>query len=501
MNNRIAKWRKSPETFFTEVLRLPETGEPFELYPEQIIFLRHALTLKKDGRLPYPELLFSAPKKSGKTTFAAGCLLYTIIVLGGRYAEGYCLANDLEQSQGRVFQATKRIVEASPLLNEAAQITANKITFTATGSTITALASDFAGAAGANPTISVFDEIWGYSSDSAHRLWDEMVPPPTRKVTCRFTVSYAGFEGESKLLEDLVKRGKAGKEIAPDLYKTEGDILAYVTHNLKAPWQTEQWQDQMRKQLRPGAFIRMIQNQFVTSESEFVPIEWWDRIATSTPIAADSNLPVVIGVDAALKRDDAAIAVVTWIEGKARLVGHKIFHPQKGETLDLEDTLEESLHDYRKRFAVRAVYYDPWQFARSAQALQKSGIHMKEYPQSLPNLTAMTQNLYELLKGQNLVTYSDDEIRLAMQRAVAVETSRGLKITKEKASHKIDIVVAIAMAALGAMELRIEPINPDLEPMKIMTASDAVDGFNERLGFEHENNFDNIDSVFDVNEF
>jgi phage terminase large subunit-like protein len=80
-----------------------------------------------------------------------------------------------------------------------------------------------------------------------------------------------------------------------------------------------------------------------------------------------------------------------------------------------------------------------------------------EYPQSVPNLTAMSMNLYELLKGSNLAAYVDDEIRLAMQRAVAVETSRGMKITKEKASHKIDIVVALAMAALGAVEHRPKP--------------------------------------------
>ena len=33
-----------------------------------------------------------------------------------------------------------------------------------------------------------------------------------------------------------------------------------------------------------------------------------------------------------------------------------------------------------------------------------------------------------------------------------METSRGLKISKEKASHKIDVVVALAMAALGGVE-------------------------------------------------
>ena len=95
--------------------------------------------------------------------------------------EGFALANDLEQAEGRVFQAVKRIVEKSLNLRREAKIVANKITFPATGATIQAIASDFAGAAGANPTISAFDELWAFTSERSHRLWDEMVPVPTRR--------------------------------------------------------------------------------------------------------------------------------------------------------------------------------------------------------------------------------------------------------------------------------------------------------------------------------
>ena len=39
-----------------------------------------------------------------------------------------------------------------------------------------------------------------------------------------------------------------------------------------------------------------------------------------------------------------------------------------------------------------------------------------------------------------------------MQRAVAIETTRGWRIAKDKASHKIDIVVALAQAAYAAVQ-------------------------------------------------
>ena len=56
---------------------------------------------------------------------------------------------------------------------------------------------------------------WAYTSERSQRLWDEMVPVPTRAVSVRLTVTYAGFEGESGLLEGLYKRGLQGQEIAP----------------------------------------------------------------------------------------------------------------------------------------------------------------------------------------------------------------------------------------------------------------------------------------------
>ncbi len=141
----------------------------------------------------YPEQVYSAPKKSGKTGFAAMHLLAMTLLFGGRHAEAYSVANDLEQATSRVFEACRRIIEASPLLRREAKITVNRISFPATGAAITALASDYASAAGGHPTISCFDELWAYASERSRRLWDEMIPVPTRKVSCRLVVTHAGF--------------------------------------------------------------------------------------------------------------------------------------------------------------------------------------------------------------------------------------------------------------------------------------------------------------------
>jgi phage terminase large subunit-like protein len=451
----IDRWRANPVEFIEKVIVNPETGKPFELLPAQRAFFVHAWQRDATGRLIYPEQVFGAPKKSAKTGTAAIHQLTTLVLFGERYGEGYCIANDLEQAQSRVFEMIKRIVESSPLLQSESRVTANRITFTTTGATIQALASDYTGAAGGHPTISSFDELWGYTSERSRRLWEEMVPVPTRKVSCRLTTTYAGFEGESELLHSLYKRGLQQPLVGKDLHAGDG-ILMFWSHVPIAPWQTEAWQTEMRRSLRPAQYLRMIENRFVTTESTFIDMDWWDACVDPklTSQIADRSLSIWVGVDASVKHDSTAIVAVTWdkVNQKVRLVAHKIFQPSPDVPLDFEMAVEHTLLALHQRFNLRQALYDPYQMQASAQRLKREGIRIEEFAQSVPNLTEASQNLYELVKDRNLAVYPDDAMRLAMSRAVAVETSRGWRIAKEKQAHKIDVVVALGMASLAAVK-------------------------------------------------
>jgi phage terminase large subunit-like protein len=98
------------------------------------------------------------------------------------------------------------------------------------------------------------------------------------------------------------------------------------------------------------------------------------------------------------------------------------------------------------------VLFDPYQMQAVSQRLAKAGVRTQEFPQTPANLTEASQNLFELIQGRNFIAYPDAGMRLAISRAVALETSRGWRITKEKQSHKIDVVVALAMAAHAAVK-------------------------------------------------
>jgi hypothetical protein len=76
---------------------------------------------------------------------------------------------------------------------------------------------------------------------------------------------------------------------------------------------------------------------------------------------------------------------------------------------------------------------------------------MVEFPQSVPNITEASTNLFELIRDRNLAVYADDDFRRSITHCVAKETPRGWHISKSKASHKIDCIVALSMAALAAV--------------------------------------------------
>ena len=59
----LDRWRSNPICFIETVLHDPETKKPFKLLPAERAFLEHAFKRDDDGRLLYPEQIYSCPKK------------------------------------------------------------------------------------------------------------------------------------------------------------------------------------------------------------------------------------------------------------------------------------------------------------------------------------------------------------------------------------------------------------------------------------------------------
>src|SRR5271168_4792752 len=103
---QLKRWQQSPADFIETQLVDPVTNKPFVLLPAERAFIERAFEIdEQTGRLRHPEMVYATPRKGGKTGFAAMMMLTMVLLFGGRFSEGYCVANDLEQAESRVFQA------------------------------------------------------------------------------------------------------------------------------------------------------------------------------------------------------------------------------------------------------------------------------------------------------------------------------------------------------------------------------------------------------------
>ena len=269
--------------YIDRMVRL-EDGSPVVLAAHQRDILDHILT-PMEGRLPYATVVWSEPKKSGKTAIAAWVGSWVLNTQGPR-AEVLVVANDLEQSIARVFSEMVRVQQAHPALKRRIRKATESVLLLDDGSSAKPVALDYSGEAGANPSLVLHDEAWGIASERARRLYDELTIPPTRPLGLRWVSSYAGYSGESVTLEDLYKRGLAGSPVdgLPDCRAT-AHLFMLWSHTPRMPWQTADYYARERQENRPRAFLRLHQNMWVTgAEGAWLPLGWEDRAVDRTVV-------------------------------------------------------------------------------------------------------------------------------------------------------------------------------------------------------------------------
>jgi len=444
---------------------------PLKLLQHQKDILGHTFTLDEEtGKFPYTTVIYSAPKKSGKTTVAAA--IGTWFALQGPAAqEIYCLASDLEHAQGRAFSDIAFNLRRQEIaIPRKSRVEFPNDTF------IQALAQEYKSASGARQAMTIWDELWAYMSDSSRRMWAEMTPIsiPGVPYNLRVIVTYAGFEGESELLHDLyeavVEEGEPVEELShivnaagkPVCFK-RGSIFAYWDTEPRMPWQTPAYYEEQMATLRPHEYLRLHENRWVTTHEQFIPTEWWDEAEKHFSISLETDykndrrkVPVVIGVDGGVKRDSTAIVAVQYDyeTGMIDLAFHSIATPTPDERIDLEQVVENYLLAMSEQFKIAAVYYDPRELLRSMKRLKDTGMNVIEYQQTLTNMIAASGSLYELLRTQRLRAYPAPDLREHIRFAVAQDKGGGFRIVKpgNHSAHHIDGAIALAMAVHGAIK-------------------------------------------------
>ena len=110
MTPSVERYRTSPVAFLEEQVRVSELGKPFKLFDHQREILNTFFQFDANGRLPFDTFIYSTVKKDGKTTINGG-----VTAWWGTTQEApnniKLIANDLEQSQARVYRTLRALFE------------------------------------------------------------------------------------------------------------------------------------------------------------------------------------------------------------------------------------------------------------------------------------------------------------------------------------------------------------------------------------------------------
>ncbi len=286
--------------------------------------------------------------------------------------------------------------------------------------TIEAIPIDPAGEAGGNDDLIIFSELWAFKHVKAMQLWTEMALSPTKfGYSQRWVETYAGYDGDSPILERLYESGVTnGQQInlsydEHDLSDLEvyanGDMLTLWNTRPRLSWQTPEYYESEERQHPANEFRRIHRNEWGSAIEKFVNIVWWDACKEELPLLTNGE-QLVLGVDAAkgsssenYVADCFALVGVTRHPHRRSDIAIRycgIWQSAKGQLLDFEP-IENEIKRLCSDFSVFEVAYDDYQLHDMMTRLKKLQIaNFRVFGQGNERLIADKQLQTRIINGQ-----------------------------------------------------------------------------------------------------
>jgi phage terminase large subunit-like protein len=115
------------------------------------------------------------------------------------------------------------------------------------------------------------------------------------------------------------------------------------------------------------------------------------------------------------------------------------------------DVIRENVKEYRSRFQVREVVYDPWRATQLAHQLAKDGAVVVEMAQTAKNMAQAFDELLTALKAGRFHHDGNPVLEWMASNVYAKSVAKGVAVpSKEKPDQKIDGIVALIMTIARA---------------------------------------------------
>ncbi len=370
--------------------------------------LEIALSRDENGLFKYSLVLWSDIKKSIKSVIAAGVTLWS--AWHTAYSQNYIVANTREQADSRVSFYLRRCIELNPNFSKQCEVNRSNYTITLPNRAfIKAIAVNAAGEAGSNARFVEFTELWGATTGEAEDLWNETTTPPNLfGKSQRWCDTYAGFEGESTVLENIYTTGKLeGVRISDEYPFYENKLARQFTlwnETPRLPWQIgaqgeAYYASEKRTLTSISQFNRIHRNQWSGGSEPFVPPEWVTACKGALP-AYEGN-PCVAALDGALTDDSFALVVMDKHEEVTRVRYSRVWYPPENGQIDFVGTQDAQGPEMVIRWLVGAEPYRE----------RGSGLNIIEWAYDKTHIADMMARLQRELSIY-IYDFSQGELRL-----------------------------------------------------------------------------------------
>jgi phage terminase large subunit-like protein len=457
--------------------------------------------LRADGTRRYRTAYVEVPRKFGKSTVAGGVGLYLAVADGEQGAEVYSSATKKDQA-AICWKDAAAMVKASAELKRFVKVFRGNMSCERMGSKFEPLGADSSTLDGLNPHGNIVDELHAHKDRGVWDVLDTAMGARRQPLTLAITTAGV-YDAESigwqihdyatKVLEGVVDDDSFFAFIAaadeppadrPDWYFTEeAQRQANPGFGVspKADYLAKQAQKAKDQPSFYNAYLQLHLNVWTRTVTRWLPLERWNECeppATDVRAAAlerEKSLEGKAcfgGLDLSTKLDLSAFALVFpgtdsfidvlarfWlpeatIEAYARKgqrhwetwVREGWLTPTPGDVIDY-DFIRSEVLALSKRFSLQELAFDPWGATQLATQLTGDGIKMVEARQGYKTLSEPSKDLEGRIVSKKVRHANNPVLRFCVSNAVVTRDPAGnIKPDKEKASDRIDGVVATVMA-------------------------------------------------------
>jgi phage terminase large subunit-like protein len=378
-----------------------------------------------------------APRGAGKTEFMAALTTVAMVDLLRAGAEAYVVARDRDQARISIDRV-RGFVRRSGLEGAFERLDTYVVT-TRSGVRLEALSADVGSAWGLSPAWAICDELCQWpETQAAKDLFDAVLTGLPKVADSRFAIiTTAGSPGHfSRSIYERAEREPRWRVV--------------MSHAIPPRMDPAEVADAKRS-LPASSFARLFENRFAQGEDRlFDPDDIAACISVPGPLDYVSGHRYAIGVDAALRRNAAAVAVAHRESDRVVVDRLDVFVPKPGRDVDLSAL--EDLVAVRARQYSAPVVFDPAMLQSAAQRLHRQGVRMIEHAFTVSSNSTRTLALLRIVREHHLAIPDDRELIDELLNLRIREVSPGVFRHDHDPSKHDDRCTAVSLAVLHLLE-------------------------------------------------